>query len=317
MNYDQFKTKVKNDGLARQNRFFIIFGAPAIKGEGAAFFNSKLRDAFLLCKSVSVPGVNVASADIFTTGETTHAPYDRNFGEASFTFYVDRNLYLRKLFEVWIDSIQSPDTRQVGWYNDFKTDITIAILPRSETGSVYFMTLYDCYPKQIGTLSLDNGNNDVMTLDITMEYRFYKTQTNDYIDQMYHSGNQDSFTYKQESNNVKSEPGKQDSFTYIAEKNRLPGTNTSSGLNTPREPSDVVRSFTKNIADNYTGITQAFQNDFFGLQNLGINGEVIVNGIGVPLNVGGALEVLQRQTMQTAKSAVTGTIARKTGIRIF
>jgi hypothetical protein len=224
-------------------------------------------------------------------------------------------MVVREMFEEWINSIQDRNTRQLGWYNDFTTTMKVVILPRSETNKVYTIQLNECFPKSIGTLNLDNGNNDIMTIDVTMSIKNYNTQKHDYVPQAIVGGSRDSFSYVSPAAPKKFN-GTADTFTYIPPKNTLPGQPGAEGAS-PRSLTDVIYSTLDSLNNNYSGIVQSFQNDFFGFQNLGINGEAIINGVGVPLNIGGAFDVLRRQTLQTSKSAVQGVLARKTGIRVF
>lgn len=181
--YSEFREYVKRDGLARQNRFFVNITVPAISGSVAALFSQNaVREVELLTRSVSIPGVNVATGDVRTTGEIINAPYDRNFGGAQFVFYVDRQMIVRKFFDDWISAIQNPDTRTMGWYDQFTSpQITVNVVPRNGNGSVYKIHMYECFPKTQGELTLDQGNNETMLLNVSMEYRYYKTEIVSYV----------------------------------------------------------------------------------------------------------------------------------------
>jgi hypothetical protein len=177
-NYDEFKSAIKQDGLAKQNRFYIELAMPALSGESAILFGdagANNRNLHMFCKSVNLPGVNVTTVSQRETGETFEIPYDRNFSGVTLSFYVDRNLYVRKFFDDWVNSIQNPETRVMGYYKDFVSSaLTICVLDKQDRVN-YIVVLYDVHPKQVGTLSLDQGSNETMTLDVTLEYHYYRT----------------------------------------------------------------------------------------------------------------------------------------------
>lgn len=176
--YQEFLQTVKSDGLARQNRFFINIAMPALTGESAIDFQSaglKNRNLHILCKSVNIPGVNVAATPQRDYGETFEAPYDRTFADAQFTFYVDRGMYVRKFFDDWINTIQNPDTRELGYYNSYVSKVINVFVMDKMSRITYMVQLYDAHPKTIGALSLDQASNDVMTMDVSMAFHYYKT----------------------------------------------------------------------------------------------------------------------------------------------
>ena len=173
--FDDFRTKVRSDGLARQNRFYISISPPNLDGETARLFSGssqELRDLHLLCKSVSIPGVTVATAPVRYTGEQFEAPYDRTFGAATFTFYVDRKMLVRKFFEDWVFTIQNHQTRALGWYKDFTAPSIVVYVCDRQSRAVYAHVLYDAHIKTVGNLQVDQSTNDVMTFDATIDYHY-------------------------------------------------------------------------------------------------------------------------------------------------
>lgn len=168
--YEEFKGRVRGKGLSKQNRFYMIISPPPSIG------TTDLSTVLLLCQSVSVPGVSIASAPVRTTGETIEAAYDRTFGAASATFYVDADMKVRFFFDEWVNSIQNPTTRVFAYPKEYKSpEIEIGVL-RLDNNPSYIITLYDAFPKSIGNLSLSGENNNIMTLDVSFDYRYYTTK---------------------------------------------------------------------------------------------------------------------------------------------
>ena len=176
--YNDFKSKVRKEGLALQNRFYINIGLPtALSSQitGAAKTGTNDRDIMMMCKSVSLPGVNINTSPIRYTGESFEAPYGKQYSPCSLVFFVDHDMLVRRFFDDWMNLIQDRKTRNLGWFDEFKSpELSIHILDKQEN-EVYNVVLIDAVPKSIGTLSLDQESNGFMHFDVTFEYRNYKT----------------------------------------------------------------------------------------------------------------------------------------------
>lgn len=313
--YSEFVTFIKGDGLAKQNRFYIDMAIPSLKGPYATLWShpESLKTMLMLCKGVSIPGVNVTTTELRTTGEVTNVPYDRNFGSATFTFYVDKQMYVRMMFDDWISSIQDPQTRTFGWYKDFISEYAeVFVLPKSETGAVYKIILNELMPKSIGNLSLDQSNNDIMTVDVTFDYRYYTTEMIEYVPATNSSGNIDTYTYQTPPQRTLPS-GVQDTYRYVnTDKNRLPG----SGMGT-QDPSKLVPvNPVKALYDGYGAIAQAYTGNFQKFQSTFASGEVIYNGISVPLNINQALATIREQGLGTVKNKMVNSVFKKSGLKI-
>ena len=180
--YNDFVQLVKSDGLAYQNRFYINIGLPRkLYGASSFLFNSPSstanRNLHLLCKGITINGVNVATAQTRLTGEVYDLPYDRNFSGASIQFYVDKSLIVRQFFEDWVHSIQDPDSRVLSWYDDYVSTIEIFIENKSQRQSpTYKFILNQAFPKQIGALSLDQDATGIMILNVEFDFHNYRTE---------------------------------------------------------------------------------------------------------------------------------------------
>lgn len=177
--YADFVQFVKNDGLARQNRFSVTFALPALSGPTSGIFSAagqNMRSLSLMCKSVSVPGINIVTAPYRIIGETFEVPYDRSFSGATLSFYMDKNMYFRQFFDDWINTIQDKETRNLGYYKEIVSpEMTIDVLDRMNNIN-YTIILKDVFPKTIGALELDQGSNDTMVLPVTFDYHYYETK---------------------------------------------------------------------------------------------------------------------------------------------
>lgn len=168
--YEQFKSEVKSKGLARNNRFNVNIALPPQLSSSYDTFS-----IMMFCKTVSLAGVNVASDSVKLYGESVEVPYDRNFSGATLTFLVGSDMKERQLFDDWINIIQNPNTRTFSYMDEFKAkEVLIDVLDLNDNIK-YTITLYDAFPKSVGNLSLSSDDNNIMTLDVSLDYKYYKT----------------------------------------------------------------------------------------------------------------------------------------------
>lgn len=169
-----FITEVKNRGLARSNRYTVHIPFP-ISGEWA-IDRDTAQVTSLLCDSVSLPGINVATTPQRFYGEVRELPYEKAFDPVTMTFYVDSKMQVKTAFDRWMAIIVHPTNRTIGYYEDYVRDIEIRV--ENVDGSQPMMVkLFEAYPKTVGTIQLDAGNKEVMKLSVTWQYKYwYSTQ---------------------------------------------------------------------------------------------------------------------------------------------
>ena len=176
--YSEFLSAVKEDGLSQQNRFFISLSQPSLAGTSGSLFNGGSSAALKLhmfCNAVQVPGVSIISTPMRTIGEEFNAPYDRSFSPASLSFHVDHDMIIRQFFEDWVNTIQNPTTRALGYYKDYVApDLSIYVLDKNDA-ITYIMVLYEVMPKSIGDLHISNDMHGTMLMDVSLDYKFHAT----------------------------------------------------------------------------------------------------------------------------------------------
>lgn len=161
-----FISEVKRGSIARNNRYAVLFTPPARVNPGA------LQKVLLFCDQVQLPGVNYSTVQNRTFGEFRETPYEKLYDNLSMSFYVDNEMKVKSLFDDWIATIQNPTERTFGYYNDYISNMTIEIQDL-QNKTRYEMTLWECYPKNIGSIQLDYSNKDLMKMQVTMQYKYW------------------------------------------------------------------------------------------------------------------------------------------------
>ena len=166
MSINNFISEVKGGGLARQNRFAVLFDPPSWISP------PELRKVLLFCDIAQLPGVNFSTVQNRTYGEFREIPYEKLYDNLNMSFYVDTEMKVKSLFDSWINQIQSPITRNFNYYNEYTCKMTIDVQDTVDK-TRYQLTLYECYPKTLGAISLDYASKEIMKLPVTMQYKYW------------------------------------------------------------------------------------------------------------------------------------------------
>jgi hypothetical protein len=166
MSYSKFIAEIKSQGLARNNRFAVLFTPPTNVNP------ANLQKTLLFCDSATLPGVNFSTVQNRTFGESREIPYEKLFDTCQMTFHVDKDMMVKSLFDQWIQSIQNPVTRNFSYYKDYVTNMTIEVQDLAEN-TRYEMALYEVYPKTVSAINLSHESKDTMKLSVTFQYKYW------------------------------------------------------------------------------------------------------------------------------------------------
>ena len=180
---NEFVANLKENGLARNNRFAVRFGLPAILGGGSNPYNgaSQVRLATLLCENIQLPGINLNTIQNRIYGEFRETPYETMYDNITATFYVDREMKVKNLWDKWILGIQGYNnpadgtgTRDFAYYKDYIAPQFEIYVNDTLNQTYYGVSLYEVYPKTISAITLDNNSKEIMKLTVTLQYKFWR-----------------------------------------------------------------------------------------------------------------------------------------------
>lgn len=167
MSFQSFKTEVKTRGLARTNRYEVLIpNFPDI--------NNSRRLLTLFCDAVNLPGMNIGTMTQRFYGEAWEMPYERMFDPVTLSFYMDSSMTIKYGFDQWQSQIIDPITRTIGFYNNYVQDVDIKLLNVDEDQSPYGVRLYEAYPKTVNSIQLDATGREVMKLQVSIQYRYWR-----------------------------------------------------------------------------------------------------------------------------------------------
>jgi hypothetical protein len=163
---NEFIASVKNNGLARSNRYAVLFGnIPWVE-------SALLKNTVMFCDQVQLPGTNFNTAEMRTYGEVRKAPYERLYEDINMSFYVDTDMSVKLFFDYWMNQIQNPVTRNFNYYENYTSDIVLEIQD-IKNNTRYNMKLFEAFPKSIGAVQMDYNSKDIMKLSVNFAYKYY------------------------------------------------------------------------------------------------------------------------------------------------
>jgi hypothetical protein len=170
MSIENFLATVRSEGMMRTSRFTVNFALPTIFSKKSLPGQEDMRKVLLYCESTNLPSMSISTTEVRTYGEYRQLPYEKLFPNITLNFYVDNSMKVKLLFDNWISNIQDPFRKEMNYYDDFITDLTIKV-GDNEGNSRYFVKLYECYPTAIGAVELSQSSREIMRISITMNYK--------------------------------------------------------------------------------------------------------------------------------------------------
>lgn len=192
----------QGEGLARPNRFIVIFyppqgfklgpvgikqtsfGPPPYQNFEAYNQDELRRNVGMMCNSVTMPNRDINTTTHITYGPKREMPYGYSFsGAVEMGFYGDKFLRQRVFFEEWQKLIFSETSHDLRYYDDYVGTIDICQLGAFESNDdrdriTYAVRLRECYPQTIGSYDMSYGDNDKgVQLPITLNFRSWENLT--------------------------------------------------------------------------------------------------------------------------------------------
>lgn len=172
--YD-FIAATRRQGLAKANRFTVYFPAPTGLATNPAFSPLLLRTIQLYCSRVNLPSISLSTAPIRTTGEVRNIPYERNFETFEMSFYADKNMNAKYLFDEWINLVQDRETRNFGYFDSYAVPSMSVTMEDINNVGQYRVYLMEVYPKTVSSVNLDHENSGIVEITVSFEYRYWKS----------------------------------------------------------------------------------------------------------------------------------------------
>ncbi len=179
-----FMGKMANGG-AMASLFRVKFTAAPF-GAAASASSPLQSSGPYRCKTTSFPASTITTAEVAYMGRTVTIPGNREAQQITTEFYNDEAHGLRGDVLKWMDNINGHATnkRKDGslTYGSYRGEMTIDQMGKddpnnSSTSNIKnSVTIYNCWPSEVGEISLDWETNEIQTFEVTWEFSHW-TQT--------------------------------------------------------------------------------------------------------------------------------------------
>ena len=195
---------------ARNNLFEIVMSIPVVLQPGAVTYPAQAwldsdangrnirKNISLFATSVTVPSRNVATTEVHVHGMNRSYASGQSPTDLDITFLVTKDNQHRAFFEQWMHNCASDADNTVGFYDQYVTELQIV---KWESGSNTWLNkiigegsdrteykfrmnqataVYKCYgvfPKNIGTITLNNEARSLLELNIQFQMERYRFDT--------------------------------------------------------------------------------------------------------------------------------------------
>ena len=173
-----------DEGYAIPNRFEVLILSPPKRGGGIttnAYAGSErgsdARAVSLRCESVNLPGRNLNTlTDTNIYGPTREIVDGVTYAEEiAMTFQASSGLDERVFFEEWQKQAFDENSWNVGYYNDYVSEVQIYLLDRKDQRR-YGLRLLEAFPKTIEATELNQGsNNELIKTSVNFSFRYWET----------------------------------------------------------------------------------------------------------------------------------------------
>ena len=190
---DDIKSLIaKKGGVARQNRFQVIFTPPSVSllnlnpevlvgslVSGSFKFKNLLndpRDISLLCMSAQLPGRQITTTEYIAEKQTVPQVQSIIDEDVTLKFMLTNDYYMKIMFDNWLSGIVDLDKYRVGYKKDFAVDVVIQQL-NDKNIPVYGVRLENAFPTTVAAIELDNSSeNTIQELSVTFSYDKYEPE---------------------------------------------------------------------------------------------------------------------------------------------
>ena len=190
MSVDKLKAVIsKKGGLAKNNRFQVLFTPPTQalvgisienvvgnlitgKSNGIKQFVNDPRDISILCEQVTLPSRSLSTIDYVSDRQSNKFPYTSIDGDVTMHFIVTNDYYAKTMMENWISSVIDTDGYQLGYKNDYSTDVVIQQLDQDDI-PVFGVKLEKAYPIDVSAIALSAQDEEFVRLTVVFAYDKY------------------------------------------------------------------------------------------------------------------------------------------------
>jgi len=168
--YKEFLALTRTEGLSKSCKFEVYVTPPVSKNFRAQEVD--LNRVSLLAEAASLPPVNIKTERLEIYGPSSPRPVGIDYGDTiTLTFYLDRGLQVRTLFENWMAQIVDQSTYNIAYQSYYMSDELAIRKLDSKDDIVREYIFREVFPIAIGTTQLAATADEFSRMDVTFAYR--------------------------------------------------------------------------------------------------------------------------------------------------
>lgn len=175
LNISNFLSRVRESGFSRLNRIAIVIKPPA---ELIDILNYKQKDDYLtyFAESVTIPGFEMLTTDLFLGGPPMSIPIRGNYREVNTTFLVDDDMRQKMFFDAWTNFVNPKENKfDFRYRDDYIGEIDILQITEDGRSVSYGVRLYEVFPIGMGDVKGSWAEQEPVRLDVTFSYRYWRS----------------------------------------------------------------------------------------------------------------------------------------------
>lgn len=175
---DDFKATLGKRGFAKPTMFRVEFtNIPAVLNNTRGT-SEIIKDLHFFAETAEFPGTQILTQELRYYDMPAKFAYGKAHDELNITFRLDRDFQVKKLFDVWVNSIYDRETGNINYKNFYSGSLQIYQVMENGVSS-YAIELEDVFPTQIGQVSLgwDQGGS-YSRLPVTFTFKRMRTVAN-------------------------------------------------------------------------------------------------------------------------------------------
>ena len=162
----------------KPNMFLVDIKFPQDLGGATQALGTDLTN--ILCKSAALPGSNLGVIEVPFRGRTVKIAGDRTFDTWSATFFNDKNMEIRGLFEEWANDLNRHEANTAPRFlpnngtEGYMASLFVSQLEKDdkEEGTVIrTYELHHCFPTNVSQIDLAYDSNDQIE-EFTVEWQY-------------------------------------------------------------------------------------------------------------------------------------------------
>jgi len=155
-----------NGGVAKENKYRVVMPTLFIGGDAITMD--------VLCRSTSLPGKVIATADRKTNMKKIAVPTGYEVADIEITFTEPANRNVSRYFDIWLDRIVDKKNYNIAYKDDIVRDILV--MSTDDNGIPnYIVTLRNAFPVIKTPIPLtDKSENAISEVSVTFSYEDFK-----------------------------------------------------------------------------------------------------------------------------------------------